>query len=119
MRYTQFLRGGDELTGVIGIDSLYLPIAAEPLECFARTLVGFVLDRDTSDKARIQIFDVYCILVTSHSVFLALLVGHQVIRSDNFTPLFGFSFVRTCKMSLCCPFALAALWTVPVERLVP
>ena len=118
MGNTQFLRSGNELTGIVGINLLDLPSTTEPLKCLPGRLESLVLDRDTSDKGRIQIFDVDCILISSDAVLLTTFSGHQVVCCDDFTSLFGIPLTGANKMTFGSHLALAAVFTILVERLV-
>ena len=95
-----------------------LAVTAKPLEGLFGGRAELVLHGDTGNEARIQIFDVDRILVTSNAVFLAPFGGDKVICCHNFTPFSWLSLVRTCEVALGIHLALDALLAICVERLV-
>ena len=118
MEDLKFLGRGLKLTGIIGINPLDLTPTTIKLESFAGFLVAFVLDRVTSNKARIQVLNVHGVFESVDAVFLTLFIGDQVISSDQLAPFLRLTFIRSLEMPFSRHFAFTAILTILVERLM-
>ena len=62
-----------KLSSVIGINPLFFAPTAKELESSPGFLMSLILDRDRSNKSRIQVLNVNSVLVLVNPMFLSLL----------------------------------------------